>query len=158
MTANDKRSLTFTSAPLDEDVVIAGIPVVKLYLSASMPDADVYALLEEVDSDGKSSLVSEGMLRASLRKESVAPWDNLGLPWHRAYEEDRQSLSPGEIVELTFPIQPVAYLFNRGNRIRVAIMGADRDNTEAPPHPYANVSIHVGGDRASHVSLPLLRE
>lgn len=105
--------------------------------------------------DFYDALRQGGMLRASLRKESTAPRDNHRLPWHRAYEEDRQPLLPDEIVQLTVPIQPIAYRFNRGNRIRIAILGADKDNTEASPYPDALLSIQVGGDRASHVSLPI---
>jgi len=159
MTANDKRSLAFTSAPLEEDTTIVGVPIATVYLASTTPDADVYVLLEEVDASGYSIYASEGMLKASLRKESTPPWDdNLGLPWNRAYEEDQQPLVPGEIVELRIALQPLAHLFNQGNRIRISIMGADKDNTEAPPYPDATLSIGVGDGQASQVSLPILRD
>jgi len=41
--------------------------------AAPAPDVDVHALPEEVDSSDKSLYFSEGMLRASLRKEDDAP-------------------------------------------------------------------------------------
>ncbi|SHE73117.1 hypothetical protein SAMN04487965_0530 [Microbulbifer donghaiensis] len=156
MTENDARSLTFTSPPFEEDLVIAGIPLVKMYLSASTPDADVYAVLEEVDGNGRSHYITEGNLRVSLRKESEAPWNVLDIPWHRAYEEDQQMLTPGEVVEINFDILPVVYRINKGNRLRVAIMGADKDNMEAPPFPDALLSVKTGGEQASQISLPVL--
>jgi len=159
MTENDKRSLVFTSRPLDRDLVILGVPIATVYLSSSTPDADVYVLLEEVDETGASNYASEGMLRASLRKESPAPWrDNLGQPWHHANKEDQQMLAPDEVVQLGIPMMPTAHLFNKGNRIRIVIMGADKDNTEAPLYPDARLSISLGGQQASRVSLPVLSE
>ncbi len=159
MTENDSRSLAFTSAPLEEDMIVLGVPVATVYLSSSTPDADVYVLLEEVDETGFSHYASEGMLRASLRLTSQPPWDdNLGLPWHRAFAEDQRPLVAGEVVELQIPMQPTAHRFNKGNRVRVVIMGADKDNTEAPPHAEAVLSVSLGGDQASRVSLPVLSE
>ncbi|QYK12020.1 CocE/NonD family hydrolase [Shewanella rhizosphaerae] len=156
MTANDGHSLTFTTAPLDKDMVIAGIPLVKLFVSASTPDADVYALLEEVEADGSSNYITEGNLRLSLRKQHKAPWNNLDIPWHRALKEDQQLLTPGEVVEADFDIMPVVYRINKGNRLRVAIMGGDKDNMEAPPYPEAQLSLSVGGAQASQIALPLM--
>ncbi|SDZ84800.1 CocE/NonD family hydrolase [Microbulbifer marinus] len=158
MSENDDRSLTFTTPPVDKDMVIAGVPLVKMYLSATTPDADVYALLEEVDGNGRSHYITEGSLRVSLRKESQAPWNALGIPWHRAYQEDQQMLTPGEVVEINFDIMPVVYRINKGNRLRVAIMGADKDNMEAPPFPDALLSVKTGGEQASQISLPVLAQ
>ncbi len=156
MAENDSRALTFTTPPMQKDLVIAGIPLVKIYLSASTPDADVYALLEEVDASGRSNYITEGSLRVSLRKESKAPWNTLDIPWHRAYREDQQMLSPGEVVEINFDIMPVVYRVNKGNRLRVAIVGGDKDNMEKPPFPDAQLSVKTGDERASRISLPVL--
>lgn len=155
MTGNDSRSLTFSSPPLESDIVVVGVPVMTLFMSSTSPDADIYVVLEEVDAAGKSHYVSEGMLRASLRATFTAPWDNLELPWHRAFEEDVNLLSPGEVVKLEFPIQPIAHRFNRGHRIRLAIMGADKDNTELPEYQDTAISVRLGGSRASRIALPI---
>lgn len=151
--ANDLASLTFTTAPLEHDAVVVGAPVVTLFASSTATDTDFYALLEEVDADGSSTYVSEGMLRGSFRRLATPPWEALGLPWHRGHEEDVTPLTPGEVYNLQFAIYPTAYRFNQGNRIRIAIMGADKDNTEPPPAPGAVMTIHTGGENASYVSL-----
>src|SRR5947208_3934155 len=38
----------------------------------------------DVEPSGRSSYVTEGVLRASHRRLGTAPYDNLDLPWHRS--------------------------------------------------------------------------
>ncbi len=157
MAANDAKALTYTTAPLAKDVKVVGHPVVTLYVSSDQRDGDFYALLEEVDSTGHSRYVSEGMLRASHRKVSPAPWNNLGLPYHRSYREDLEPLTPGETVELAFDLEPTATVFNAGHRIRVTITGADTDNTEpAPVKGRPTITMRRGGAQASMIKLPVM--
>src|SRR5207249_233170 len=67
---NDAKGLTYTSAPLSADVEITGHPVVDLWVHSSQDDADLFAYLEDVDAQGWSHYVTEGVLRASLRAET----------------------------------------------------------------------------------------
>lgn len=158
LAGNDARSLTYTTGPLAADLRVVGHPVVTLFASASTEDADFHVLLEEVDSAGVSHYVTEGLLRASHRATTEAPWDNLGLPYQRSYREDRQLLTPGEVVELPLDLHPTALVFNAGNRIRVTIMGADADNTELPPGEGSPVvEVSRGGELASRIVLPVVR-
>ncbi|MGH8238298.1 MAG: CocE/NonD family hydrolase [Steroidobacteraceae bacterium] len=156
MTANDLKSLTYTTPALESDTRAVGSPVVTMYISTAARDADLYALLEEVDAKGRSHYVSEGLLRASHRALASAPWDNLGLPWHRSFAADLQPLRPGEVVELRFDMHPVAHLFNRGHRMRITVMGADAGNTEAPPFPHAVLKLHSGDKYPSRVEFRVL--
>lgn len=153
---NDAKSLTFTTAPLTADLTVIGHPVVTIYVSSDQPDGDFYAYLEEVDSTGYSRYVTEGMQRASLRAQAKPPWNNFELPWSLNNKGDRKPMTPGEVVELTFDLQPTATVFNAGHRIRVTITGADVDNTEKPPvKGRPTVTLYRGGDRASRISLPI---
>lgn len=156
MTANDLKSLTYTTPALGDDITVTGSPVATLHIATAAPDADFYALLEEVDASGHSHYVTEGVLRASHREMASPPWDNLGLPWHRSFASDLKPLRRGEVVELRFDMHPVAHLFNRGNRIRITIMGADAGNTETPPSPDAVVKLHFGGKFPSRIEFPVL--
>ena len=52
------------------------------------PDLDVFVYLEEVDRSGKSTYITEGDLRASHRKLSQAPFNNLGLPYQTHDQSD----------------------------------------------------------------------
>ncbi len=158
MAANDLRALTYTTPLLDADLTVVGHPVITLYVASTATDGDFYALLEEVDADGFVHYISEGMLRASHRAEVEPPWNNLGLPWQRSFAADLQPLVPGETVALRFDLLPLAHLFNRGHRLRVTVMGADKDNTEASPAAGASFRLFVGGQQPSLIELPVLMD
>jgi uncharacterized protein len=126
---NDTKSLTYTSAPLKSNMTIVGFPIVTLYLSSSTNDVDIHVVLEEVDRQGFSHYLTEGMLRASQRKLSKAPWKNYGLPYQSHKKADVQLLRHGQIVKLRFYLYPFSRMLHKGSRIRIAIMGADMNNT-----------------------------
>ena len=132
MRANDEKALTYTTPPLQTDVEVTGHPVVHLWIATDAPDLDFFVYLEEVNSRGKSTYVTEGNLRASHRALSEPPFDNLGLPYQRSYEEDLAPIPAGEPVKLVFDLLPTSKLFHKGNRIRIAITGGDADNFETP--------------------------
>ncbi len=155
MTSNDEQSLTYTTAPLSEDLPVTGHPVVTLFVQSTSDDADFYVLLEEVDANGKSRYVTEGILRASHRQLADAPWNNVGLPYQRSFERDKSKLPIGQVTKLQFDLHPVSQIFNAGHRIRIAVMGADKDNTEPPPAPDATISIHRSKPYPSHIQLPI---
>ena len=155
LTSNDAKGLTYTSAPLTEDLTIVGHPVVHLWVTSSTRDGDFLVYLEEVDDEGRSHYLTEGVLRASHRKLSEAPWDNLGLPFHRSYREDVELLPDGEPTELTLDLAPTAAVFNAGHRIRVTILGADADNIELPGST-PTYGLHHGGAYPSRIVLPTM--
>jgi len=155
LTPNDARALTYTTPPLDADVNVTGHPVVTLWVSSSTNDADVIALLEEVDDAGVSHYISEGVLRASHRGLSEAPWDNLGLPFQRSFAEDVQPLPDGQPGELVMDLLPTANIFNAGHRIRLTIMGADADNIELPSVA-PTIHVHRAAAHPSRIVLPVV--
>jgi uncharacterized protein len=157
MSANDKKSLTYTTPPLLNDLEITGSPIVRLWLKSAAKDADVFAYLEEVDAAGVSTYITEGTLRASHRAVGAAPYDIDGLPYHRGFAEDIRELTPGESVELVFEMQPTSNIFDKGNRLRLSLAGADKDNA-ATPGLDAPPTIIIGRDkeRPSRISLPIV--
>ena len=155
-TAEDEKGLTYTTAPLDEDLVLVGHPVVRLWVTSTHSDGDFFVYLEEVDAEGKSHYVTEGALRASYRALSDAPWNNFGLPFHRSHEEDLVSL-PDEPTELVFDLMATAIVIDTGHRLRVTISGADTDNHALYPDPETSaptISIYRDSDHASSIELP----
>jgi uncharacterized protein len=154
---NDAKGLTYTTAPLAADMEVTGHPVVHLWMSSSAPDVDVFACLEEVQPDGTSRFVTDGKLRASHRALATAPYDNLGLPYHRSFKSDLRPMNPGEVTELVFDLQPTSILFHAGDRIRLTIMGADKDTFDTPIQtPAPTISVVRGGSDASYVVLPII--
>jgi putative CocE/NonD family hydrolase len=156
LAANDAKGFTWTTAPLDTPVEVIGHPVVHLWVTSSGRDLDAMVYLEEVDSTGKSTYVTEGVLRASHRKLAAPPFDNFGLPWPRSFEEDVTPL-PAEPAELVFDLHPTAKRFRAGHRIRVTLQGADR-HTHLAVHPRVppRVSVHRDATKPSRIVLPIV--
>ena len=156
MRANDERALTYTTPPLESDMEVTGHPLVHLWVVADASDLDFFVYLEEVDG-GRSTYIAQGNLRASHRALSKAPFNNLGLPYHRHYKSDLAPIPAGEPVELVFDLLPTSYVFRAGNRIRITITCADADNFETPilnPAP----KLHLLRDRnhPSSIQLPIV--
>lgn len=102
---DDGRSLTFTSAPLDERVEILGAPVVELELAVDRPEAFVAVRLCDVAPDGASTRVTYAVLNLS----------------HRDSHEDLVPMTPGSRVRVRFQLNDAAYAFRPGHRIRVGV-------------------------------------
>jgi len=157
MTPNDKKGLTYTSAPLAALIEVTGHPVAHLWITSTANDGDFFVYLEEVTPDGVSHYVTEGALRASHRAVSDPPYNGLGLPYHRSFAADVKPL-PGTPVELVFDLEPTSKIFASGNRIRVTIVGADKDNNLTPKlSPPPKVSIYRNAEHASFMTLPVIR-
>ena len=158
MGTNDAKGLTYTTAPLDRDIEITGHPMAHLWISTNAPDLDFFVYLEEVEADGvRSNYITEGLLRASHRRLTAAPFSSFGLPYQSHYRSDLEPIPAGEPVELVFNLLPVSHLFREGNRIRMTIVCADGENFETPvlnPAPQARVLREDG--HASSVILPII--
>jgi uncharacterized protein len=157
LSANDAKGITYTTPPLTADVEVTGHPVVRLWLSAEVADADLFVYLEEVDAKGASHYVTEGSLRASLRATADPGYDYLGMPWHHSFAADAAPLPKGEPVELAFDLFPTSNLFDAGHRIRVTVTGSDKANALTPEQtPPPRLVLHREEGRASHIVLPII--
>lgn len=156
--------VTYTSAPLEEDLTIAGNVMMVLHASTDVRDTDWWIHLADVDTSGRSNRISLGVLRARFR--------DLEDPVNRAlgknYESERPlSGDPGEVVEYRIALRSIANTFKKGHRIRIAVMnamnnysfpnsntGADEARvTETIP---GQMAIHHGGPHPSRIILPVL--
>jgi len=152
---NDSKAMVYTSAPLPADLEVTGHPIMHLFASSTHDDGDFFVYLEEVDPEGTSHYVTEGVLRASHRALGPPPYDFMGLPFHPGTQE---SLLPwdGEPVELVIDLHPTSWIFKAGHQIRLAITGCDRDNALTPRHdPAPVVHLHRGGVHPSRLVLPV---
>jgi putative CocE/NonD family hydrolase len=156
LAANDAKGLTYTSDPLATDTEVTGHPVAHLWVSSSAKDGDFFVYLEEVGTEGHSIYVTEGALRASHRAVSAAPYDNIGMPYHRSFASDVADL-PSEPVELAFDLHPTSKVFKAGNRIRITVTCADKDSYQTPVlSPAPKVTLYRDSKHASYVDLPLI--
>ena len=151
------HGLSFETAPLDHDVRITGHPVVSLWVDTTTTDADVFAYLEEVTPEGRGALRAHGRLRASHRALGTAPYDYLGLPFHRSFREDAQPMRPGVPAELRFDLLPTSTIVRQNWKLRLVVTGADpRQRSHLPFDPAPRVTIHTGGTQASYIDIPVV--
>jgi putative CocE/NonD family hydrolase len=158
MRSNDKKALTYTTFPLETDMEVTGHPVVHLWLTTDAPDVDAFVYLEAVDGNGKSSYITEGDLRASHRKLTKAPYNNLGLPYHSHYKSDLELIPAGKPVELAFSLLPTSCRFHKGSRIRITVAFADADNFETPViDPAPRLHLLRDLNHPSFIQLPVVQ-
>ncbi|HVK82327.1 MAG TPA: CocE/NonD family hydrolase, partial [Verrucomicrobiae bacterium] len=156
--AADERLISYTSAPFDRDMELAGRPAVTITLSAQTADPAIFVYLEDVAPDGRVTYLTEGQLRAVSRRlagrdELTYPIDG---PAHTHERADAIPIVPGEAFEVRIGLFPVAALIRQGHAIRVSIAGADADtfrrHSEGGPDRF---TIMYGGANVSALSLPL---
>ena len=151
----DAKAITYTSAELRVDVVVAGFPEVKVFVSSNREDADLFFVLTEVTPEGVSQFVSDGAIRASHRSLNKPSFDNFGLPWHGNFSPDLTDLGP-EPALISLALKPIANLFEKGNRIRLTIAGYDaKSGVPLESTEDKKIIIHMGGDYRSNLSLPI---
>jgi len=124
--------LTFSTPPLERETEITGPSALKLFISSSTADADIFAVLRVFGPDGKEVVfqgaldphtpVGQGWLRASQRKLDPA-LSRPGRPYHT--HDQKQPLAPGEVVELEVEIWPTCIVVPKGCRIALSIRGKD---------------------------------
>lgn len=153
----DSRMLTYTSPPLEADLQITGTPRVTLHITSDHEDGAFLVYLEVVDLDGRSRYVTEGGLRAIHRKLSAHPVFETEHPYHSFKRADALPLEPGEPAELTFTLWPISVQVKKGQRLRVAIAGADASSFDRiPEEGDPTLEIWRAKSRPSHIDLPIV--
>jgi predicted acyl esterase len=124
--------LTFLTRPLQVETEITGPSALKLFVSSSTEDADIFVVLRVFTPDMREVVfqgaidphtpIAQGWLRASHRKLDPA----LSKPWRPYHSHDeRQPLRPGEVVELDVEIWPTSIVVPAGHRIGLTVRGKD---------------------------------
>jgi predicted acyl esterase len=124
--------VTFSSAPLDKATEITGPSALKLWVSSTTTDADIFAVLRVFDPKGREVVfqgaldphtpIGQGWLRASNRKLDK----KLSAPYRPYHTHDKkQPLKPGQAYELDVEIWPTCIVVPKGYRIALTIRGKD---------------------------------
>ncbi|HTE75521.1 MAG TPA: CocE/NonD family hydrolase, partial [Xanthobacteraceae bacterium] len=124
--------VTFLTAPVESETEITGPSAVKLYVSSSTGDADIFVVLRVFSPDMKEVVfqgaidphtsIGQGWLRASHRqldKKISTPY----RPYHT--HSKKQPLRPGEVVTLDVEIWPTSIVVPKGYRIGLTVRGKD---------------------------------
>lgn len=155
----DARMLNFTSAPFDAPVEITGHVIARLVLASSDRDAAVFVYLSEVEADGRTHYVTEGMLRA-LHRKTAPPPSNYRCDWpYRTFlRKDTELLEKGVPAAMDIALLPVSWTFAKGSRMRLSIAGADADHYPQVTHGRPpRLEIVCGGEAGSRLELPIRR-
>lgn len=156
--------LVYQTPPLRSAVEVVGPIEAVLYAATSARDTDWFVRLTDVQPDGRSLLLAEGMLRARNRDPS-----NNGK-----FNSARLStIEPSRIYQYTIQFRrSTANLFQQGHRIRIEIssswypyfapnlnVGTDNLATVSMSEAVvAHQTIHHGSKYSSHVVLPVIPE
>lgn len=118
--------LTWTSAPLSEDLDVVGDIELRLVASATAVDTAWMATLRDVAPDGQFCDVTAGWLRASMREvdEAASRPGAPVLPCRNAV-----GIPVGEDVEYRIPLVPNARRFKSGHRIQLVLTSDDQDSS-----------------------------
>jgi uncharacterized protein len=156
--------VTFTSAPLQQDLTIAGDILAVLYASTDVKDTDWWVHVSDVDPAGRSNRLTLGSLRARFRHLQDPRFRGQGSNF-----ETEQLLSgdPADVVKYEIGIRGVANTFKKGHRIRLAIMNAldnytfpnsntGGDEARVTETVVGQMGIHHSHMHPSHVVLPVL--
>ena len=155
----DRKSATYTTPPLAQDMELTGQAVVHLWVSTDAKDVDFYCYLEEIDENGRSCELQEARLRSGFRGTVEPPFDNMGMPWHRYCERDYQPMPRNTAVsfDLAFPF--MSNTVKAGHRLRLTINHADKGNWDTPElDPAPQVSIYRDREHLSYLALPVVHK
>jgi uncharacterized protein len=152
------NGLSLTGVPLKQAMEYTGHGLADIWIAADAPDANLFLYVEDVAPDGTVRVVTEGRLKASLRKLDKAPWALPAIPWHRAFAEDAQPLEKGVPARLQFDVMPTSWIFAKGHRIQFTFTGSDwRERARDPNAQPAQITLISERDHPSTVSLPIVR-
>jgi predicted acyl esterase len=156
MTLADAAGLTFSTAPLTQDVAAAGPLALRVSLSTSVPGTGIWAVLSDVSPDGVGHPLTVGRLNT----------DFPGVVASESFQDQKgRIVQPFGDYEHRSPAKPLAYrpyqvefwpvgnVFEKGHRIRVTIVGASA--ASRPSVPAVN-AIRVGGPQGAQLLMPAL--
>lgn len=146
-TPDEARAVTWTSVKLPVAMEVTGYPKLTVWAAASAPDADLVAQITDVAPDGSARQVVQAYLNLPHAADRAAP----------------QPLVPGQPRRFQLETYPLAYVFQPGHRIRIALAGGakpapDQALPQGPgPLPAAfDLTILQDGDHPATLELPVV--
>ena len=141
--------LVFTSPILKEPYEATGSIKAHLYVSSNCSDTDFTVKLIDVYPDGRSMLITDGILRMRYRN-GTDHWE---------------FMEPGKIYDIWVDLWSTSYIWNTGHRIRVDISSSNYprflNNPNTSDGIYQNTTyniawntLHIGNEYPSCIVLP----
>lgn len=148
---NRSDVLVFMSPPLEKPVGATGSLEAQLWVPSDFVDTDFTVKLTDVYPDGRSMLITDGILRMRNR--------NSGERW--------DLMQPGETYTVTVDLGSTSYIWNEGHRIPLAVSSSNHPRFLANPHVaagigrntsfrVANNTLYLGPVHSSRLILPVV--
>lgn len=167
-----QETVTFSTAPFETPTEITGPVALRLWMSSSTTDLDVFVRLGRVEVDGQEIWgfgpemnevpLTQGWLRASHRKLD----EKRSLPYRPFHaHNDVQPLRRGVPVALDIEIWPTSIILPVGSRLIVEVGGKELinshfvhdDERDRPDEVFGGTStLYTGPARPSYLLLPLI--
>jgi predicted acyl esterase len=131
---NRSDVLLFTSPVLQDPYEATGPIKARLYVSSNCPDTDFTVKLTDVYPDGRSMLITDGILRMRNRN-GTDHWE---------------FIKPGNIYEIEVDLLSTSYIWNTGHQIRVAISSSNYprflNNPNTADRIYGNETYNIANN------------
>lgn len=148
--------LLFTSPVLTQPLGVTGPIKARLFVSSDCIDTDFTVKLTDVYPDGRSMLITDGILRMRNRN-GADHWE---------------FMVPGEIYEIEVSLFSTSYVWNTGHQIRVAVSSSNsprflaNPNTgdsiynyyQNPTYAVAQNTLYIDSEHPSYVIFPIVEE
>ena len=150
-TDEEKRAdmLSYSTPVLTEPLTITGDMLAELYVSCDCPDTDFVVRVCDVDENGRSVKLADGVIGAKYRNGFDHP----------------EYMEPGEIYKITIRTTKLSNTFLPGHRMRVTITSSaknfifpnsnTKDGFNSKTRQKAHVTIYRGGEHASGIQIPI---
>ncbi|RJQ66969.1 CocE/NonD family hydrolase [Pseudonocardiaceae bacterium YIM PH 21723] len=157
-------ALTYTTAPLAEDRMLAGPMSATVKATATTTNTAFLVTVQDISPDGSSLMLTRGGLDG--RQRDLNPgrtWQAANgavvLPYRDHTAASERPVSPGELTEYVVEVYPALARIKSGHRIRVTIGTADFPMTLPSLKQYSELAggkyrLQLGGE--SFVDLPLV--
>lgn len=146
-TEEEKREdvLCYSTETLTEDLTITGDAKAVIYISSDCEDTDLVVRVTDVDENGRSMKLSDGVISVKYRNQFEKP----------------EYMEPGNVYEVGIRTTKLSHTFKKGHKLRVTITSSaknfifpnrnTREGFNSVEIKIANNSIHRGCDHASKV-------
>ncbi len=130
-----KKGMIFETDTLQSPVEVTGKIDAILYVSTDCVDTDITVKLTDVYPDGKSMLVTDGIVR-------------LG----RTVDGKKKLIEPGKVYEVKVNLWSTSKIFNKGHKIRIVVSSSNFPRFDVN---YNTGSLHLETDSEIKMELSL---
>lgn len=141
--------LVFTTEPLEHDLEVTGRIQAKIFFSTDLKDSDIVVRLTDVYPDGRSLLISDGILRFGETTDT----------------KEISAVDKEKPRELDIDLWSTSMVFAKGHRIRVSISNSNYPRYEKNCHhghsqssALSNNKLFIGSQTASRLILPVVEK